>query len=194
MRRLGRLRWLAVAVVGLGVMGILAGTVACGGATGEGVSKSPSVIRASRRLYDGAPPVIPHENFGMTCTGCHNEQGMQVDEVGFAPALPHEFTEGMGATDRCRQCHVFQQMVPEFVANDFDGLRQDLRRGPRLNPIAPPTIPHKTFMRENCTACHSGIAAREEIRTTHPERTRCRQCHVPSVNRTVFVSPSGPGT
>ena len=84
-------------------------------------------------------------------------------------------------------------MVPAFVVNNFVGLEQDLRRGPRLNPLAPPTIPHKTFMRENCTACHSGTAAREEIRTPHPERQRCRQCHVPIVNRTVFASPSGPG-
>jgi predicted CXXCH cytochrome family protein len=48
---------------------------------------------------------------------------------------------------------------------------------------APPTIPHKVFMRENCGACHVGPGAREEILTTHPERTRCRQCHVPVTTR-----------
>ena len=44
-------------------------------------------------------------------------------------------------------------------------VRQDLRQGKRLNALAPPPIPHKPFMRENCVACHSGPAAREEIRT-----------------------------
>jgi cytochrome c-type protein NapB len=193
-RRLARRNRQATTLFAFALLAVVAVAVGCGGAEPPGAEKNPAVVRASRRLYDGAPPVIPHENFGMTCTGCHNEQGMAVDEVGFAPPLPHEATDGMGATDRCRQCHVFQQMVPEFVANSFEGLRQDLRRGPRLNPLAPPTIPHKTFMRENCTACHSGVAAREEIRTAHPERQRCRQCHVPSVNRSEFVSLSGPGS
>ena len=31
---------------------------------------------------------------------------------------------------------------------------------------------------ENCVACHSGPAAVAEIRTKHPERANCRQCHV----------------
>ena len=84
----------------------------------------------------------------------------------------------MSAISRCRQCHVFRLTEELFVASEFRGLRQDLRKGKRLNPLAPPTVPHKTFMRENCIACHSGPAAREEIRTSHPERARCRQCHV----------------
>jgi cytochrome c-type protein NapB len=83
----------------------------------------------------------------------------------------------MGDTIRCLQCHVFRLTDDVFAANSFVGLPQDLRRGKRLNGISPPTIPHKTFMRENCSACHSGPAAREEIRTSHPERIRCRQCH-----------------
>ena len=186
-------RRLGVALLWLAVPALAVGTVGCDGSASEGPEKSPAIVRASRRLYDGAPPVVPHENFGMTCVSCHNEQGMEVPDVGFAPPTPHEATDGMSAVSRCRQCHVFQQMVPAFVVNNFVGLEQDLRHGPRLNPLAPPTIPHKTFMRENCTACHSGTAAREEIRTPHPERQRCRQCHVPIVNRTVFASPSGPG-
>ena len=63
---------------------------------------------------------------------------------------------------------------------------QDLRHGLRLHDRAPPTIPHKTFMRENCVACHAGPAAREEIRTSHPERRRCRQCHVPVATQETF--------
>lgn len=159
----------------------------------DGGMKSAAAVRAERRLYDGAPPVIPHENFGMTCTECHNVQGVEVSGVGFAPPQPHADTAGMGAISRCVQCHVFKQSDAVFAASDFVGLRQDLRRGARLNPIAPPTIPHKIFMRENCLACHSGSAAREEIRTTHPERVRCRQCHVPAGSRAEFESLLGEG-
>jgi len=159
----------------------------------DGGMKSAAAVRAERRLYDGAPPVIPHENFGMTCTECHNVNGVEVPGVGFAPPQPHADTAGMSAISRCNQCHVFKQSDAVFTASEFVGLRQDLRRGARLNPIAPPTIPHKTFMRENCVACHSGAAAREEIRTTHPERVRCRQCHVPIGTRAEFETLLGEG-
>jgi cytochrome c-type protein NapB len=144
----------------------------------DGALKSAAHIRAERRAYDGAPPVIPHNDFGMTCTQCHNLGGIEVPDVGFAPPYPHDGTLGLSGLARCRQCHVFAATDGTFVANSFVGLPQDLRRGRRLNPIAPPTIPHRIFMRENCLACHGGAAAREEIRTSHPERVRCRQCHV----------------
>ena len=149
--------------------------------------KTAAIARAARRAYDGAPPVVAHENFGITCTECHDREGMAIEDVGFAPPSPHEITAGMSAISRCTQCHVFKQTNEVFVANRFAGLLQDLRSGARLNAHAPPTIPHKTFMRENCTACHSGPAAREEIRSSHPERTRCRQCHVPVKTRTRFT-------
>ena len=154
---------------------------------GQGALKSTPEIRAARRAYDGAPPAIPHENFGIECTSCHNAEGMDLAEIGFAPPMPHEETQGMSALSRCRQCHVFTETQEVFVKNEFVGLRQDLRKGKRLNPLAPPTLPHKTFMRENCIACHSGPAAREEIRTSHPERIRCRQCHVAVTTTASFV-------
>lgn len=151
------------------------------------VSKSPAGVRAERRAYDGAPPVIPHRNFGIDCVACHSAEGMEVDDVGFAPPSPHELTPGMSAISRCRQCHVFVTTEAVFRDNDFEGLRQDLRHGARLHPSAPPVIPHKTFMRENCLACHAGPAAREEIRTSHPEGLRCRQCHVPVITLERFA-------
>jgi nitrate reductase cytochrome c-type subunit len=66
-----------------------------------------------------------------------------------------------------------------LVANDFQPLPQNLRKGDRLYAHAPPVIPHGVFMREACAACHEGVAARSEIRCTHPERVNCLQCHVP---------------
>lgn len=188
------------ASLGLGLLlaGILATATACAGSDAgpkagsvavpgrAGASKTAAVERAERRAYDGAPPVVAHENFGITCGECHDSEGMSVDGVGFAPPSPHEITAGMSAISRCTQCHVFSLTDDVFTENSFAGLRQDLRSGARLNAFAPPTLPHKSFMRENCTACHSGPAAREEIRTSHPERTRCRQCHVSVTTRTRF--------
>ena len=42
----------------------------------EGVFKTAADERALRRAYDGAPPVIPHENFGIDCIGCHDLEGV----------------------------------------------------------------------------------------------------------------------
>ena len=144
----------------------------------EGVVKTAAHVRAERRLYDGAPPMIPHPSFGSACIACHHREGVAVPGVGFAPPSPHGEEAIAGSLQRCQQCHLFQTAAPPFVANTFSGLRQDLRRGRRLYDGAPPVIPHQVLMRANCLACHSGAAAREDIRTSHPERSNCRQCHV----------------
>lgn len=144
------------------------------GATGV---KNAAVVRAARRAYDGAPPVIPHAPFQMGCVQCHNSEGMVVDGVGFSPPSPHASTTGMSLTSRCVQCHIYQTARDIFKESAFLGLSQDLRHGERLHPLAPPVVPHELFMRENCLACHSGPAAREEIRCSHPDRSRCLQCH-----------------
>lgn len=155
--------------------------------------KTSAAVRAERRAYDGAPPVIPHEDFGMTCTRCHDDAGQAVEGVGYAPASPHADTPNAFSTQRCRQCHVPSLTTGLFVGNDWSGLRQDLRSGGRLYGGAPPTIPHALQMRENCTACHAGPAAREEIRTSHPERTRCLQCHAQVLSTDLFQSAFAEG-
>ncbi|TAH36421.1 MAG: hypothetical protein EYC70_11525 [Planctomycetota bacterium] len=166
---------------------LLALLPACREAPPPGPQKTAAAQRAERRLFDGAPPVIPHQSFGVACISCHNERGLEVAGVGFAPPSPHADTRGMSAISRCTQCHVFRATEALFGANDFDGLRQDLRRGARLYGGAPPVIPHQVFMRENCRACHSGPAAREEVRCSHPERARCVQCHVPATGAPDFA-------
>lgn len=175
------------------VVGALLVVVACGGDEGVGRegTKTAAVERAERRSFDGAPPVIPHEPFSAGCVSCHNSEGVAVPDVGFSPPSPHEETAGMSAISRCRQCHVFRQSDTLFVENTFVGLRQDLRTGRRLNLLAPPVIPHQVLMRENCAACHAGPAAREEILTSHPDRVRCRQCHLEQLTTGEFAA-SGP--
>jgi len=158
----------------------------------EGAFQSTPEVRASRRLYDGAPPVIPHEDFGADCVACHDSRGIPVKGVGFAPPSPHEGTNEATATLRCRQCHVFSLTDDVFVRSDFRGLPQDMRAGGRLYDGAPPTVPHRILMRENCAACHVGPGARPGIVTSHPDRARCRQCHVPVGTRGVFSSTRGP--
>jgi cytochrome c-type protein NapB len=151
-----------------------------------GADKTAAALRAERRAYDGAPPTIPHDSFGIPCVDCHNERGIAVKEVGFAPPMPHAVTAGLSAISRCQQCHVFRKTDEVFAANRFVGLPQDLRRGDRMHAPAPPVMPHPAFMRENCQACHDGPAAREEIRTPHPERVRCGQCHAERTVTTLF--------
>lgn len=159
----------------------------------DGALKTKARVRAERRAYDGAPPVIPHIDLGTDCGGCHRDPGVAMRGVGFAPPSPHEGTAAEGYTIRCRQCHVRGISDDVFVRSDFVGLPQNVRVGGRLNPISPPTIPHRLLMRENCIACHAGPSARPEIATTHPERTRCRQCHLEEASRAGFASDLGEG-
>jgi nitrate reductase cytochrome c-type subunit len=180
--------------VGLSIGLFLAALVAAGGChrllssggadakrESTGLTLTPTAARADRRLYNGAPPVIPHKPLNITCTECHTTSGKEVPPLGFAPANPHAATKGVSATSYCQQCHVFRRQETTFqeLETDFAGLRQEFIPSDRLYPGAPPVIPHRVFMRENCTSCHSGPVARPEIVCTHTERTNCRQCHVP---------------
>jgi cytochrome c-type protein NapB len=146
-------------------------------------TRSQFLVRAGRRAYDGAPPVIPHQPLGGACTTCHTGTARAVPGIGTAPPNPHLQTAGLSESSNCRQCHVFQRTMETLVASDFQPLPQHLRKGDRLDAYAPPVIPHGVFMREDCAACHGGVAARPEIRCTHPERLNCVQCHVPQVAR-----------
>ncbi|MFO0661368.1 MAG: nitrate reductase cytochrome c-type subunit [Polyangiaceae bacterium] len=135
--------------------------------------------RASRRAYEGAPPTIPHKVLQMdtpSCLSCH-EHGMRVANL-VAPAMSHQ------RMDSCTQCHVVSAdprpvaSTPGAPVNQFRGL-EGWGRGSRAWPGAPPTIPHPTGMRSACDSCH-GVNGAQGIRSTHPWRTSCTQCHAPS--------------
>lgn len=151
----------------------------CSQALTDAIPVTPTAVRDQRRAYDGAPPVIPHPPHSTRCITCHNQTELAATPFGVAPANPHLKTPGMSAESRCVQCHVFSATDGDvFRANSFVGLSRP-RHGSRAHATAPPTIPHPIFMRESCESCHSSLATRPEIRCTHPERTRCVQCHVP---------------
>ena len=97
----------------------------------------------------------------------------------------------------CTQCHVEQSFTTlgmhgalgtSFGSSAFKGAEAP-RKGTRAFPEAPPTIPHTTHMRENCLACH-GAAGSAPLRTSHPSRVSCQQCHVPSSTSDVVAKIS----
>ncbi len=160
------------------------GALCCSPGPGPGEDPASYAERAERRAFHGAPPVIPHLGFSAECVSCHGDRAIEVPNVGLSPALPHGGTLGMAAA-RCRQCHVEVATDDVFVASTFVGKALEVSatgpggvHGDRASEIAPPRLPHRVFMRENCLACHDGDAARPELRTSHPERVNCRQCHV----------------
>jgi len=135
--------------------------------------------RASRRAYDGAPPTVPHATMQMgvtDCLACHEKGARIGDRV--APRPSHDRHEA------CSQCHVPDadprpEATPtEPPANSFVGLASP-RQGERAWPGAPPTIPHGTLMRTHCETCH-GVTGKLGVRSTHPWRQNCTQCHGPS--------------
>ncbi len=131
-------------------------------------------VRAKRRAFDGAPPVIPHKSFGMACNTCHTTEGKALPTIGMAPANPHDSQSA--SFSNCKQCHLFSLTDRLFVKTTFQGIRQQHR--PAGLAYRAPVIPHSTAMRTNCAACHTGPAARPEIVCSHPHRTNCVQCHV----------------
>ena len=153
------------------------------------------------RAYPGAPPRVPHglteEEFRMgRCTACHLRGGYAAGFGTYAPVTPHpEFGACLqchavadtlvgtplpepGSGESCQQCHVSPDAVaPTFVAHDWVSAQWP-GLGGRAMPESPPSIPHNAQLRNNCLACHTGPGAVSEIRTDHPERTNCLQCHL----------------
>ena len=168
----------------------------------------------SLRAYPGAPPRIPH---GLTaeeyrdagCRTCHERGGYAARFGAYAQQTPHpEYTQCLqchlpraplvgvplpttASGELCQQCHVGDPDAapPVFAALDWRPSSWP-RTGQSALEGSPPLIPHGFQLRGSCLACHGGPAAVEEIRTTHPERANCRQCHVPAApEEEVFTRP-----
>jgi nitrate reductase (cytochrome), electron transfer subunit len=178
------------------------GDLATGTSAEKRVTAHPRTLEMYRglRAYPGAPPRVPHgltadEFRGTLCSSCHERGGFSARFGAYVPITPHpELTDCLqchAVSDalvgldlprqepdaHCRQCHSPTASVPRFAALDWRPLTW-----PQLAPPsptgAPPAIPHDLQLRGDCLACHAGPAAVEEIRTTHPERSNCRQCHL----------------
>jgi cytochrome c-type protein NapB len=135
--------------------------------------------RASRRVFDGAPPTIPHAIDQLAtpaCLSCHGEGVMVAGMT--APVMSHV------RRDSCVQCHVVAAdprplaTTPPAPPTSFVGTESP-RGGARAWQGAPPTIPHSTWMREQCASCH-GPKGTLGMRTPHPWQQSCTQCHAPS--------------
>jgi len=134
--------------------------------------------RAENRAYDGAPPTIPHAvraDSAFECLACHERGAVIVGKR--APAMSHE------RRDNCTQCHapasgLTVPSLPPLSANSFEGASA-ASSGARAWSGAPPVIPHSTKMRSVCGSCH-GVSGALGMRSTHPWRESCTQCHVPS--------------
>ena len=136
--------------------------------------------RGTRRAYRGAPPRIPHgldSGDDGACLACHRE-GVQVGSRTASP-IPH------AELQLCTQCHVpAQDLIPggnslepglHDLSNTFEGL-EERTHDARTNPMATPQVPHTSWMRENCLACH-GERGANALQASHPEATHCVQCH-----------------
>lgn len=138
--------------------------------------------RGERRAFDGAPPVVPHpidQASSFACLSCHGEGKVVKGKI--ASKISH------GTYGNCTQCHVpaggpgligETVLTEKLAGNEFAGNNSPVK-GARAFIGSPPTIPHPTLMRSDCMSCHraNGTAG---IRTTHPYRQSCTQCHAPS--------------
>jgi cytochrome c-type protein NapB len=166
------------------------------------------------RAYPGAPPRIPHalspDEFRVEiCNSCHERGGYSLRFAAYVPVTPHP---EMGM---CLQCHAGDDAVMGTASAGADpNVRCPLCHGPtggRPRPEAsatwsttiwpalpsvtpgrlPPPITHDLQFRGNCLTCHGGPAAVAAIRTSHPERANCRQCHlVADPEAQLFVRPA----
>ena len=145
--------------------------------------------RAKRRAYEGTPPTIPHpitEYNKEVCLACHGA-GLRFKGL-VATVISHpKFTN-------CTQCHI-SVINPIATRSSKVGLigtqetrpnkLEDKKILEKLEASIfgklPPTIPHDTWMMQECNSCH-GLNGVHGIRTPHPDRTNCAQCHVTTVN------------
>jgi cytochrome c-type protein NapB len=142
-----------------------------------------------RRAYNGAPPWIPHPVMddgdfgGKSCLNCHANGTYAPELQAFAPIVPHPHLTA------CTQCHVHVRAEEgdELFAPSNWQRPAPLPTIPAALPGAPPPVPHTVQMRENCAACHAGVAVPTELVTDHIERDSCQQCHVANQTNDVWL-------
>ncbi len=121
------------------------------------------------------------------CAPCHTYGGYNPELRTYSPRSPHpEMTN-------CMQCHVRPTVSDAFVPSDWEmPALPGYGMGGAIEG-APPAIPHPLQMREHCVSCHGGGPAAPDIRTDHPDRFNCRQCHAAIEAPGAVFSRPGPG-
>ncbi len=155
-------------------------------ATPAGDKQAALAARASRRAYDGAPPTVPHavrQSAAAECLACHDEGALLRGRT--ASMMSHR------ALTSCTQCHVVEQAPmpaavwleggPWAAESSFEG-RASPASGERAWSVSPPVIP--------------GVAGSDPIKTSHPYRQSCEQCHAGSAAQDLrpgaFATPVQP--
>ena len=148
--------------------------------------KKVLATRFERRAYDGAPPMIPHAiNLREvdSCVACHSQDSDVLIAGKRVPAMSHPYMAS------CTQCHAQEEglkfaknsgTVGLKVESSFEG-NPHIGVGTRAYVGAPPTMPHRVWMRQNCMSCH-GPDMPNAITTSHPQRANCLQCHAEDSN------------
>jgi cytochrome c-type protein NapB len=122
-------------------------------------------VRPPAARSAGAPS-IPHGlEMGEDCLACHG-----------GPDAPAAIRTSHPTRANCVRCHV-PASTPDAVAASASSTTEPPGIGHAALPGSPPPIPHGLQMRENCLACHAGPGAVAELRSSHPTRVNCRQCH-----------------
>ncbi len=146
-----------------------------------GFAEREQAVAARRQLraFDGAPPRVPHvvgQEGLAACGACHME-GLLIGGKPIPQASHANYTN-------CTQCHVpTDAPLPKSMARLDQSVGSSSfvgwwgpSFGRRAWPGAPPATPHSTWMRNQCTACH-GDSGALGLKTSHPWRTSCVQCH-----------------
>lgn len=138
--------------------------------------------RARLRAFYTAPPVMPHDRALLRnhdCQYCHSDVRDFRSTDRLSTKTPH------AQLSNCMQCHVAVEPplgeAAEPVDTSWAGLEEP-GAGDRAHALAPPTLPHRLFLRENCLSCHHAESPYVFMRCTHPERGNCLQCHVPGLD------------
>ena len=156
------------------VLSVLALLIA---AAGVGVVLAAPEGSSPRPYVDRPPSPVPHDNYGFACVKCHTHEGKEVRGIGRVTPLPHRDPRLL---DRCQMCHVYEISETTFAESDFVPFVPPPRPAP-VPTGEPNVIPHRMLLHGNCIACHTGDGVGSAPVTDHPERTNCRQCHVPQV-------------
>ncbi len=136
------------------------------------------------RAYPAAPPQYRHELegdvgwAGDACLSCHKKGSSG------APMMPH------ASFGECRMCHAHLKVSTVFKPTTFVSTSLP-ERHVRALPGSPVVAPHPpSFFRQKCLSCHGEKNGVKDVKSPHPERGACVQCHVPQRTVELFTRPA----